>query len=191
MILCHLDEYRYLLKMPKQQAISLKMLGEDKENSAAFMIVYEMSTFPVMRIIATLGFIGYLPFAPGTFGSLVAMVFFVTVKPSPVVHLVLVVAITLVGTIASHHAEKLLKEKDSGHIIIDEFAGYSLSVILLPAALHYFIAAFLLFRFFDILKPPPIRWIERILPGGIAIMADDLMAGIYTNALLQIWILLA
>ncbi|HYA31185.1 MAG TPA: phosphatidylglycerophosphatase A, partial [Thermodesulfovibrionales bacterium] len=61
----------------------------------------------------------------------------------------------------------------------------------LPAALPYFIAAFLLFRFFDILKPPPIRWIERMLPGGIAIMADDLMAGIYTNALLQIWIRLA
>ncbi|HYA31230.1 MAG TPA: phosphatidylglycerophosphatase A [Thermodesulfovibrionales bacterium] len=150
-----------------------------------------MSASSLLRTIATLGFIGYLPFAPGTFGSLVAMVFFVIVKPSPTVHALLVVAITLAGTIASHHAEKLLKEKDSRHIIIDEFAGYALSVIFLPAALPYFIAAFLLFRFFDILKPPPIRWIERILPGGIAVMADDLMAGIYTNALLQIWIRLA
>lgn len=150
-----------------------------------------MSTSPLLRIIATLGFIGYLPVAPGTFGSLVAMVFFVLVRPSPALHAVLVAAITFAGTIASHHAEKLLKEKDSRHIIIDEFSGYALSVIFLPATLPYFFAAFLLFRFFDILKPPPIRWIERILPGGIAIMADDLMAGIYTNALLQIWILLA
>jgi phosphatidylglycerophosphatase A len=141
--------------------------------------------------IATLGFIGRLPFAPGTFGSLAAMVFFVLLKPPFSVQAFLLIAITLVGTIASHHTEKLLEEKDSRHIVIDEFAGYTLSILSLPSAISYFVAAFLLFRFFDILKPPPIRWIERILPGGIAIMADDLMAGIYANAVLQIWILLA
>jgi len=155
------------------------------------MLSYEVLPSLLLRIIATLGFVGYLPFAPGTFGSVVAMIFFIIAKPSLPVHLALVVAIILVGTVASHHAEKMLKEKDSGHIVIDEFAGYALSVLFLPSTFRYYLAAFLLFRFFDILKPPPIRLTERFFHGGIAIMADDLLAGIFTNALLQLWILLA
>lgn len=143
-----------------------------------------------LKYLATLGFIGYLPIAPGTFGSLVAMVFFAILKPPLSVHIFLIIAITVVGTIASHKTEKLLNEKDSRHIVIDEFAGYALSILFLPATLPYLIAAFLLFRLFDILKPPPIRWIEATISGGFGIVADDLMAGIYTNVLLQIWMLL-
>lgn len=144
----------------------------------------------LLKNLATLGFIGYLPIAPGTFGSFAAMLFFYLLKPPLSVHVFLIIAITVIGTIASQKAEKLLNDKDSRHIIIDEFAGYTLSILLLPPTLPYLFAAFLLFRFFDILKPPPIRWIEITLPGGIGIMADDLMAGIYTNALIQIWIFL-
>lgn len=144
----------------------------------------------MLKNIATLGPVGYLPYAPGTFGSLAALIFFAVLKPQLSVQVSLFVAIVLVGAISSHHAEKLLNEKDSGHIVIDEFAGYTLAVLFLPSAISYFVAAFLLFRFFDILKPPPIRWIEKILPGGIGIMADDLMAGIYANVVLQAWIFL-
>jgi phosphatidylglycerophosphatase A len=144
----------------------------------------------VLRNIATLGPVGYLPIAPGTFGSLAALIFFAVLKPQLYVQVSLLIVVVLAGAIASHHTEKMLKERDSGHIVIDEFAGYTLSVLLLPSAISYFVAAFLLFRFFDILKPPPIRWIEEVLPGGIGIMADDLIAGIYTNAAIQAWIFL-
>jgi len=144
----------------------------------------------ILKNIATLGFIGYFPVAPGTFGSLAALVFVALLKPAQFHHLLLVIAFAVVGTIASHHAEKTLNQKDSGHIVIDEFAGYTLSVLSLPATVPYLTAGFLLFRFFDILKPPPIRWIERTFPGGIGVMSDDLMAGVYTNALLQLWIFL-
>jgi phosphatidylglycerophosphatase A len=144
----------------------------------------------IFKNIATLGSIGYLPFAPGTFGSLAAMAFFAVLRPQLPVQVFLLIAITLVGAIASHLTEKLLNEKDSRHIVIDEFAGYGLSILSLPSAIPYLVAAFLLFRFFDILKPPPIRWIERTFSGGIGIMADDLMAGIYANAVLQAWIFL-
>lgn len=140
------------------------------------------------KYIATLGFIGYLPVAPGTFGSMFAMLFFFFFKPPSSVHIFSLLAVTVVGAIASHKAEKLLNEKDSTHIVIDEFAGYALSVISLPHTLAYYASAFLLFRFFDILKPLPIRAIERTLPGGIGIMADDLIAGLYANLLLQAWI---
>lgn len=141
----------------------------------------------ILKNLATLGFIGYLPIAPGTFGSLAAMIFFFLLKPPLSLHVLLIAIITVIGTFASHRTEKLLNEKDSGHIVIDEFAGYALSVLFLPATAAYLVAAFLLFRFFDILKPPPIRWIERAFPGGLGVMADDLAAGVYTNILLQIW----
>jgi phosphatidylglycerophosphatase A len=141
----------------------------------------------ILKNLATLGFVGYLPLAPGTFGTAVAVVFFAVLRPHFSVHLFLLVLITALGVIASDRAEKTLNEKDSRHIVVDEFAGYALSVLSLPLTLPFLISAFLLFRFFDILKPPPIRWIEKILPGGAGIMADDLMAGVYTNALLQVW----
>lgn len=137
--------------------------------------------------IATLGPLGYAPIAPGTFGSFFAMVFYFVLKPSFPVQVLLLIVVSAVGTIAAHRAEKLLKEKDSSHIVIDEFAGYAVSIIALPQTLMFSVAAFLLFRFFDILKPPPVRWIERKLPGGFGVVADDLMAGVYANLALQIW----
>lgn len=144
-----------------------------------------------MRYLATLGFIGYLPAAPGTFGSFAAMVFFLLLKPSLPLHITILIVVVAVGTVASHRAEKILNEKDSRHIVIDECAGYAVSLLCLPPTVAYALSAFLLFRFFDILKPPPIRWIERTIPGGAGVMADDVLAGIYTNIFLQVWILLA
>ena len=90
------------------------------------------------------------------------------------------------GLQASHQAEKTLG-KDSGHIVIDEVCGYLISVLFLPKTTGYLIAAFVLFRIFDIFKPPPIRKIERSISGGAGIMLDDVLAGIYTNICLQAW----
>ena len=144
----------------------------------------------LLKNIATLGFIGYLPIAPGTFGTFAALLFFALLKPSIPFHIFLVFFVTALGIIASSRAEKILNENDSTHIVIDEFAGYALSVLLLPGTLSSLVASFLLFRFFDILKPLPIRWIERTVPGGYGIMADDLLAGVYTNLVMRAWILL-
>ena len=141
----------------------------------------------LLTLIATLGFIGYLPAAPGTFGTLASAMLFVVVRPGSAATFLLLLVSILFGTVSAHYAEKHLKEKDSRKIVIDEFAGYAASVLLLPPTLFFYGAAFLLFRFFDILKPPPIRSIERAFPGGLGIVADDLMAGIYTNIALQLW----
>ncbi len=137
--------------------------------------------------LATLGFIGYLPIAPGTFGSLAAMSLFLMLRLPFPAHLLILAIITAVGIRSAGYAEEVLGEKDSGHIVIDEVAGYCLSVLLIPHDLAYYLAAFFLFRFFDILKPPPIRNIERSVAGGAGIVADDLMAGLYTNLILQAW----
>jgi phosphatidylglycerophosphatase A len=144
----------------------------------------------LLKNVATLGFIGYLPKAPGTFGTFAALIFFALIKPSISVHVFLVIFLTALGIIASSRAEEILNEKDSSHIVIDEFAGYALSVLFLPHTLSSLVVSFLLFRFFDILKPLPIRWIERTIPGGFGIMADDLVAGVYTNLVMHAWILL-
>ena len=141
----------------------------------------------VLRRIATLGFVGYLPFAPGTWGSLVAFVFFVLLKPNPYDHIIVLLILIPVGVVSSDHAEKFFDTKDSSHIVIDEFCGYLLSVVLVPFSYVNALIAFFLFRFFDILKPFPIKKIESFFDGGRGIMADDIMAAIYTNVVLQIW----
>ncbi|MBI5026949.1 MAG: phosphatidylglycerophosphatase A [Nitrospirae bacterium] len=138
--------------------------------------------------IATLGFIGYLPVAPGTFGSLAGFVTFLLIKDLPVsVYILTISAVFVTGVFASRRAEILFKEKDAHCIVIDEFAGFLLSVLFLPKEITYLLSAFILFRFFDILKPPPIRLIERSVKGGLGIMLDDLVAAFYANICIQLW----
>lgn len=140
--------------------------------------------------IATCG-VGYLPLAPGTWGSLVGvgiylvLLSFLRFSPWAVfiaVELVLITAITLVGFWAGSRTEKLLGRKDPGKVVIDEVAGQLIA--LLPIVPGFdpgwvsIIAAFLLFRFFDIIKPYPARRLEK-LESGLGIMCDDLVAGAY------------
>jgi len=93
----------------------------------------------------------------------------------------------VLGAVSAHYAEKAFEEKDSSRIVIDEFFGYIAAVIFLPTTSGYLIAAFVLFRFFDILKPPPIRNIEKAVGGGLGVMLDDFAAGVISNILLQVW----
>ncbi len=139
----------------------------------------------ISKLLATVFFVGYLPVAPGTFGTFAGMLFVWLLKPDIGTQFAVLVAVLVVGTVASGIAEQTFGQKDCRHIVIDEFAGYLCSIILLPLTPVYMVAAFFLFRFFDILKPPPIRALERI-GGGAGIMLDDLAAGVLTNILLQI-----
>ncbi len=144
-------------------------------------------TNALLKNIATLGFIGYLPFAPGTWGTIAALLFVAFIPLSQTGLLAVILFGIIIGSIAAGTAEKLLDEIDSSHIIIDEFVGFLISIIFLPHAYGYLVSAFLLFRFFDILKPFPIGRLEQMIKGGAGIMADDILAGIFTNAALQIW----
>jgi phosphatidylglycerophosphatase A len=143
-----------------------------------------------LSYIATIGFLGYSPFAPGTVGSLFALVVFLITDLPIYAHLSVIIIGALLGIYTSSAAEKILNEKDSKKIIIDEFIGFYVSVFYLPkhSVLRYCI--FLLFRFFDILKPLFISKLEKTLSNGLGVMADDILAGIYTNIVLQIWLLM-
>ncbi|HEY8185732.1 MAG TPA: phosphatidylglycerophosphatase A [Pyrinomonadaceae bacterium] len=156
--------------------------------------------------IATCG-VGYLPLAPGTWGSLVGIglyllaravtmkVFFGVANPHNfnllhvyygviALELVIVLAIALVGTWAASRTERLSGKKDPSKVVIDEVVGQFIALIPVPfvlgAAWWSAILAFILFRFFDIVKPYPARRLES-LESGLGIMADDIVAGVYAG----------
>jgi len=136
-------------------------------------------------ILATIGYAGYFPVAPGTVGSFIAALFVYLVKPSDLLLLVLALLCLVVGGISADSVERELG-RDSGHIIIDEFCGYLISVLLLKRTVAVVIIAFFVFRAFDIIKPPPVRTVERRIGGGAGVMLDDVVAGIYTNICMQL-----
>ena len=129
--------------------------------------------------------------APGTMGTLAAIPFAILLKslPSlfywPVLALLFLVGIYVCGVTA-----RRLGKHDPGGIVWDEMVAYWLLVAFLPAQWSWWLAAFVLFRLFDILKPWPIRQAEKFFQGGIGIMIDDIIAALYSIAILtlfQIW----
>ncbi len=140
--------------------------------------------------LATVWGVGFVPFAPGTAGTLVAAILYAYVIPfgffDTYTALAVLLGFSLIATAICTEAEKSLGHDDPA-IVIDEVAGYFVSVMFLPASLMLAIYAFVLFRVFDIAKPWPINKLQN-LPKGIGIMIDDLVAGLFANIILQILI---
>jgi len=146
-----------------------------------------MSAFKkaVIIFIAEGGYAGKSPFAPGTAGTVVGVLLYLLIRDlHPAAYLVICVFVTLLGTWAAGHAEEILGKKDASPIVIDEIAGYLVSMFLVPQGWLFVIAGFFLFRLFDIIKPYPLMRIQD-LHGGWGVMLDDIGAGIYSNIVLQ------
>ncbi len=141
----------------------------------------------VAKIVSSLFFIGYIPFAPGTWGSLAVIPIMWILQPSPVYYLLILCLSFLLGLWSSAKCEQYWG-KDSGRIVIDEFCGQMIALMFIPFTLVNVVAGFLLFRFFDILKPFPIRNIELALKGATAVMLDDVAAGVTANILMHLFI---
>jgi phosphatidylglycerophosphatase A len=133
-------------------------------------------------VLASVFGAGYAPAASGTVGSFVTVVAVWLLPLTPLRIAVALVVVILVGIWAGARVERVLGKKDPGVIVIDEVAGMLLSVILLPRTLSVLITAFLLFRLFDIWKPFPARE-SQALTGGMGVMVDDLIAGVYALVL--------
>jgi phosphatidylglycerophosphatase A len=129
---------------------------------------------------------GFAPLAPGTAGSLVGLLLFVPLRQLPeVAQLAATALVFALGVLASSHVARQVGRKDPGIVVIDEVVGIWVSLLLLPLTPAVAVLGFLLFRVLDMTKPYPARQFEA-LPGGLGIMADDVMAGIYANLLLRV-----
>ena len=137
--------------------------------------------------LATGFYIGNIPFAPGTFGTILGLplCFLLGLLKLPLA-LVCTLLFILFAVWISHIAEKRLGERDPGCIVIDEIAGMAVALIGLPFNLTTGLIGFIIFRILDISKPFPIRALEKHLPGGLGVVADDVIAGIMANLLLRV-----
>lgn len=140
----------------------------------------------IAKLIATFFYVGYFPYAPGTLGTLAAVPLYYIVSFLPYYFYIPFTVIFIILSVwAAGVAEGIFGEKDPGLIVADEVCGYLVTMILIPLTLPNVIIGFFLFRLFDIVKPPPSRQAER-LNGGLGVVMDDVMAGIYANIVLQI-----
>lgn len=133
----------------------------------------------VALLLATAGGAGYAPVAPGTFGSAVGIVVYLLTRDlGTAAQWTILAAVSVVGVWASSAAARHFGREDPGAVVIDEVAGQLMTYLLLDLSWVGIVLGFLLFRVFDIIKPWPARQLED-LHGGLGIMADDLMAGVY------------
>ena len=137
--------------------------------------------------LATGFYIGKIPLAPGTFGSLIGLpLCFLLAEIQLSAAIIAVLLIIALAIWISNVAERTLERKDPGCIVIDEIAGMVVTLIGLPFNLTTATIGFILFRILDILKPFPIRILDKRLPGGLGIVADDVVAGIFANVLIRV-----
>ena len=142
--------------------------------------------------IATGAGSGYLPKAPGTWGTLVGLLlWWPLARLSLTVYLAAVAALFLVGVASAGAAEKILDRGDPGVVVIDEIVGVLIALTAVPLHPAAAFAGFALFRLFDIAKPFPVGWVDRHLHGGLGIMLDDVVAGLYALLVLHLglWLL--
>jgi phosphatidylglycerophosphatase A len=132
---------------------------------------------------------GLSPKAPGTMGTLAAIplaAFFLWA--GPLWHMAFVLVLTVFSIWACEMYERQKGGHDHQEVVIDEVIGYLIAVTWMPLTWQSLGAAFVLFRFFDILKPFPISWMDRKIGGGVGVIADDIAAGLVSNLILQ-WVL--
>ena len=131
---------------------------------------------------------GYFPFAPGTAGTLVGMAVYVIEylifgENCWIANAVVLVLMLYPSIVVSDYGEKFFSKKDPPQVVIDEIIGYWISVLIFPFDWHIAVLAFIIFRIIDILKPFPAKRLQK-LKGGLGIMVDDVVAGIYTNLII-------
>ncbi|MDP3478868.1 MAG: phosphatidylglycerophosphatase A, partial [Desulfoprunum sp.] len=141
----------------------------------------------LIMAIATGLYVGLLPKAPGTWGSLAALLPWLLIRDLPLpIYLAVLAAVFVLGFFAAGSAEKILDRPDAGAIVIDEVLGMFITLTLAPAHPAAWLLGFVFFRIFDIFKPFPVCWFDQHIHGGIGIMMDDVVAGLYALVSLQL-----
>lgn len=146
---------------------------------------YPFWKYPVHLLAYGLGS-GKISKMPGTMGTLVAIPLFVYLSNlTPIYYISTVVLLYIVGVYICHQTAIDNHETDPGYIVFDEIVGFLVAMFMVPATWSWILVGFIIFRFFDILKPPPIKAMEKNRGIGMAIMLDDVIAGLYTVVIIH------
>ncbi len=131
--------------------------------------------------------VGALPFAPGTFGTLIAIPFYLALQALPLsLYLFMLLFITLGSMWLCDRVSKEIKVDDHQGMCLDEIVGFLVTMTYAPHGIGWIIAGFILFRLFDILKPWPIHWVDNKIHGGVGAILDDVLAGVYSFAIMYL-----
>ena len=131
---------------------------------------------------------GLSKYMPGTMGTVAAVpLYWALMQTNSWLYLAATVLCTVLGVFICDQAAKKLDVHDFGGIVWDEVAGFLITMCWIPFSWQSMLAGFVLFRFFDILKPWPIKWLDRHVAGGFGIMLDDVVAGIFAALVLRFW----
>ncbi|MFZ3047813.1 MAG: phosphatidylglycerophosphatase A [Desulfatirhabdiaceae bacterium] len=146
----------------------------------------------LILFLATGCYSGYCPIASGTAGSAVGLIPAVFLSTISLSSATIVCILFVMGSVwIADQAEQIIRQKDSGLIVIDEIAGMMVTLLGLPFTFPMVLAGFLLFRVMDILKPFPICYLEMKVPGGAGVVIDDVVAGVFCNIILRVaWMML-
>ena len=137
--------------------------------------------------LATFFGVGKLPKGPGTWGTLATLpVVYVLSQAGPLIYMAAVLIFMPIAVVAAEMYTNEKKVKDAPEIVVDEVLGFLITMTWVPQTWQAYFAGFVLFRFLDILKPPPIRYFDRRVPGGLGVVMDDVVAGIMANIFLQV-----
>ncbi|MFH0789269.1 MAG: phosphatidylglycerophosphatase A [Pseudomonadota bacterium] len=132
-------------------------------------------------------YLGYIPFASGTFGTLWGLPIFYFLSPQSLGNQILIIMASIgLAIFLADQTEKFLGRKDPSQVVIDEIVGYMVAVAGMPFSWTTALLGFFIFRIMDILKPYPIRKIDQKMPGGWGIVLDDVLAGVYAQIILRV-----
>lgn len=139
----------------------------------------------ISKLIATLFYVGYIPLAPGTLASALAIPIYILLRNNQSAYFIITAIFLCIGFWAANTAVVAFKEKDPSEIVIDEFSSQLIVYLFLPFSPKIVVLGFILFRILDIFKIPPIKKLES-LPKGWGIMLDDIAAAILANIILHL-----
>ena len=141
----------------------------------------------ILLLIATFFNVGKFPKAPGTFATLATIPLFILMSRLPdVIYMMLTFGIVILGIFAAQAFEAVSPEHDSKEIVIDEVAGFLITMALVPCTIKSVAVGFVFFRLFDIFKPWPISALDKKVKGGVGVMVDDVAAGIAASVMMQV-----
>jgi phosphatidylglycerophosphatase A len=167
-------------------------MSESRSDTLTLREAFKRADFPMKSALCFASWFGagLMPLAPGTFGTLTALPLLLVLNHMGELYegLALLFLVPL-AVWSSSLSERCLGRNDPPEVVVDEVAGFLLTLFLLPLSWLTLCLGFVLFRFFDIAKPFPIRWLEKRLRGGTGIVLDDLMAGVYANLGLRLVLL--